>query len=332
MRYALTLEHLEDKFYREGLANFTQADFAAAGFDSTFYNNLKEISADETTHVQFLTAGLEAAGVAPVQECTYAFGISSVKQFVATASILEGVGTSAYLGAAKQIANKAYLTAAGSILTIEARHSSYLRASLSQSPFPQSFDNPLTPDEVHTMAHGFIVSCPANNPTFPIRAFPGLTVTTTGTITTGQTINVQTDKYVLAAADSKAHLYAAFITAGGPVWAKMTPQKHDGMNFGITIPAGIYGQSYLLFNNCNDTVNDNTVVAGPTLMEVRGKLVTSDKKCTNSRVDYQVNRRRWLRRQYPCKQQLYNKEKIMKERRRLIEAMECQEFAANSVN
>jgi hypothetical protein len=58
LNYALTLEHLEDKFYRDGLSNFTQAQFAAAGFDATFYQNLKEISYDETTHVSFLTTAL----------------------------------------------------------------------------------------------------------------------------------------------------------------------------------------------------------------------------------------------------------------------------------
>ena len=207
LRYALTLEHLEDKFYREGLANFTKADFKAAGYDKTFYKNIQAISAHETAHVQFLTAGLKAAGVKPVVECTYAFGITSVDAFVATASVLEGVGTSAYLGAAKQITNKGYLTAAGSILTIEARHSAYLRANLKQSPFPQSQDDPLTPDQVHTMAHGFIVSCPKGNPTFPVKAFPGLTVTTTGTVKAGDKIAVQTNKYALSAADKKAKLH-----------------------------------------------------------------------------------------------------------------------------
>jgi len=59
LNYALTLEHLEDKFYREGLANFTEAQFSAAGFGARFYQNLKEISYDETTHVAFLTSALE---------------------------------------------------------------------------------------------------------------------------------------------------------------------------------------------------------------------------------------------------------------------------------
>ncbi|KAK5115411.1 hypothetical protein LTR85_009871 [Meristemomyces frigidus] len=267
LRYALTLEHIEAKFYTEGLANFTEGVFASAGFDSTFYQNLQAISAHETAHVQYLTAVLQSLGEAPTEECTYAFGITTAAQFVATANIIEGIGTSAYLGAAKQITNKNILTAAGSILTIEARHNAYLRASLSQSPFPQSQDDPLTPDEVHTMAHGFIVSSPTGNPTFPIKAFPGLSVTTTGTITSGQVIGLKTDDFVLAPQDAKAHLYAAFMTAAGADWALLTPSG-DGMNFQVTVPRGINGQSYLLLTNCNTTVTDATVIAGPTAVEI----------------------------------------------------------------
>ena len=73
LTYALILEHLEDNFYRGGLANFTQAQFAAAGFDAVFYNNLVQVSKDETTHVSFLTAALTAAGATPVSQCVYDF-------------------------------------------------------------------------------------------------------------------------------------------------------------------------------------------------------------------------------------------------------------------
>src|ERR1700761_1764440 len=59
LNYALTLEHLEDKFYREGLANFTEADFTKAGYSSKFYAILQEVSSDETTHVTFLTSALK---------------------------------------------------------------------------------------------------------------------------------------------------------------------------------------------------------------------------------------------------------------------------------
>lgn len=58
LNYALTLEHLEDTFYRQALQNFTEADFMAAGFDSFFYQRVQDLSTDEKTHVDFLTTGL----------------------------------------------------------------------------------------------------------------------------------------------------------------------------------------------------------------------------------------------------------------------------------
>jgi uncharacterized ferritin-like protein (DUF455 family) len=73
LTYALILEHLEDNFYRGALANFTQAQFAAAGFSEAFYTNLVQVAKDEAMHVSLLTAALTAAGAAPVSECTYDF-------------------------------------------------------------------------------------------------------------------------------------------------------------------------------------------------------------------------------------------------------------------
>ncbi|MCJ1410679.1 hypothetical protein MMC19_004765 [Ptychographa xylographoides] len=266
LNYALTLEHLEDKFYREGLANYTEADFAAAGFDSTFYANLKEISADEMTHVAFLTAGLTAAGAVPVAECVYDFGVSDPKSFVALASVLEGVGVSAYLGAAADIMSAAYLTDAASILTVESRHSSYIRASLAESPFPAPFDTPLDFDEVYTLAAPFIVSCPASNPTLPVKAFPSLSLGTTGTIVSGETITLSTPGYTI---QGSSPLYAAFITVTGPIFGAATPV--DG-GYTVVVPAGVNGQSYVVLTSCNEVVTDDTVVAGPAIVEITNPL------------------------------------------------------------
>ncbi|KAF2429342.1 hypothetical protein EJ08DRAFT_680087 [Tothia fuscella] len=262
----------EDKFYREGLANFSQQAFQDAVYGATFYQNLQEISRDETTHVNFLTGALQALGKPAVKECTYAFNIPNVQTFLATASILEGVGVSAYLGAAGLITSKAYLTAAGSILTSESRHNAYLRSVLRLRPYPQPFDVPITFNEVYTMAYGFFTSFPADNPTFlPVKAFPTLLATSTGPIKTGSTVTLSTSKVNgMAYKIDGTPLYAAWISAAGPIFVPAVP-KGDMLSWDVTVPAGIHGQSYVILTGCNDKLTDDTVTAGPTIVEVQGR-------------------------------------------------------------
>lgn len=263
LNYALTLEHLEDTFYRQGLANFTEADFENAGYGATFYNNLKEVSMDESTHVTFLTSALQAAGQPAVAECTYNFGALTPKTFVATASVLEGVGVSAYLGAAQYISSKAYLTAAGSILTVESRHSSYLRSRLNESPFPAPFDTPLDFNEVYTLAAAFIVSCPASNPPLPVKAFPSIATSPAGPYRRGQNIMFQPGQGFNV--NRNTQLYAAFITVTGPIF---TQAEYENGAYEVTIPLGVAGQVYAVLTTNHDMVADSNIVAGPALMEV----------------------------------------------------------------
>ncbi|KAG9233020.1 ferritin-like domain-containing protein [Amylocarpus encephaloides] len=269
LNYALTLEHLEATFYRQGLANYTQAQFVAAGFPDPFYANLQEIAYDETTHVSFLT---KALGTAATAECIYTFPSTDPKSFVALAGVLEGVGVSAYLGAAASIAMPDYLTAAGSILTVEARHSAYIRSSQAQSPFPSPFDAPLSPNSVYTLAAPFISSCPSTNPALPVKAFPTLTLATAGPIASGTEITLMTPGYDIRSGDPEGKIYAAFVTVTGGVFAQAT--KIEG-GFTVVVPKGVNGQVYVVLSGCAEgPVTDENVGAGPAILEITNPYPT----------------------------------------------------------
>ncbi|KAJ5037820.1 hypothetical protein NUH16_011421 [Penicillium rubens] len=266
LNYALTLEHLEASFYEEGLKNFTQEDFVKAGMKDPFYANLKEVASDEKEHVDFLTSALKAAGASPVARCTYNFPSADVNGFLALASVLEGVGVSAYLGAAASIMSENYLTAAGSILTTEARHSAYLRAAVGEVPFAQAFDNPLGLNEVYTVASPFIASCPSSNGALPVKAFPALTMSSMDAVMTGSEVQLVAGS---GFDTSVSGIHAAFITVTGPVW---TPLKSmGGGKFTVTIPEGISGQSYVVLTQGNKQATDDNIVAGPAIVEVGKK-------------------------------------------------------------
>ncbi|KAF2027202.1 hypothetical protein EK21DRAFT_115096 [Setomelanomma holmii] len=262
LNYALTLEHLEDTFYRDALAKYSVNDFKSAGFDEETYNRIKTVSSDEAQHVSFISGALTAAGAKPVAACTYNFGYTDVKSFLATASVLEGVGVSAYLGAAADIMSKTYLTAAGSILTVEARHSAYVRDTIGQEPFPAPFDNPLSFNEVYTLAAQFITSCPSTNPPLPVKAFPALTASSKDSpIKVGSTVTLATKGYKIQGGE----VYAAFITVTGPVF--VDAKAVDG-GYAVVVPKGIAGQSYVVLTSCNTAATDDTIVAGPAIVEV----------------------------------------------------------------
>ena len=78
----------------------------------------------------------------------------------AAARVVEVVGVNAYLGAATLLTDPVLLAAAGSILTVEARHQTVLNIlSGSGTAIPAAFDVPFTPNEVLAIASQFISGC-----------------------------------------------------------------------------------------------------------------------------------------------------------------------------
>lgn len=266
LNYALTLEHLESTFYSQGLAKYSVADFAAAGYDATAYKNLQEIAKDEATHVSFLTSALTAAGAKPVAACQYNFPYNSVGGFLSLAKTLEGVGISAYLGAAANITTPAYLTAAASILTVEARHNAYLRAQLRLSPFPGPFDTPLGFNGVYTLAAAFITSCPSTNVALPVKAYPSLSLTGPFTqVFSGRQATFSTPATGLPTSGA----YVAFISGiTGPVFV---PATISGKTVTATVPSSMLdGQIYAILTSqaSGAMIMPAQVLAGPAAIEL----------------------------------------------------------------
>lgn len=250
LQYALTLEHLEAKFYHMALKNLSAKDFANAGFAPAIRQRFGEIGGHEIQHVKFLEAAL---GADAVKACTYDFGagVTDVKSFIATAQLLEGVGVSAYLGAAALITNPDYLTAAGSILTTESRHSAWVQSSAALSdPAGAAYDVPTNFNQTYSLAAPLIKSCPSSNAPLPVAAFPTLNLSPASNLQPGQSVTV-------SGKGVKDGQYLAVLTAGGQYFSKIKNGK-------ATVPKNTStGRSYFLVTSGNSTVSDDTTIAGP---------------------------------------------------------------------
>jgi hypothetical protein len=157
LNYALTLEHLEYSFYRDGIGLFS---FGQDSRGQSIDTNFAAIRDHEGAHVETLASVIADLGGTPVEEATYDFGdaYADPMAFMMTAAALENTGVSAYDGAGQFITDPELLTAAGSIVAVEARHASYLNLLSGQIPFPAAFETPLTMDEVLEIAGPFIAS------------------------------------------------------------------------------------------------------------------------------------------------------------------------------
>ena len=110
------------------------------------------------------------------------------------------------------------------------------------------------------------MSCPSTNAPLPVKAFPSLLLGTAGPIRSGDTILLLTPGFQLWPEDSKGSIYAAFITIAGPIFA--VPTVAAGEGYKVTVPQGVNGQTYVVLTGCSEYVNDETIAAGPAIVEV----------------------------------------------------------------
>ncbi|GAA5868973.1 hypothetical protein JCM1840_000436 [Sporobolomyces johnsonii] len=263
LEFALILEHLEDAFYSQALSKFNASSFNSAGYNGV-YPILEQVAADEHQHVEFLTSALTAAGATPPQACNYTFPYTDVHSFLALSQIIEGVGVSAYLGAAGDISNSTYLTAAGSILTVEARHNAFIRYINGYTPFPTPEDTPQSASNVVTIATPFFTSCPTGSAP-SIVGHPALNLTSTNNTIGGMLKIAPANSSVT---ESQSMIYCGFasgLSAGFSTWS----------NGSCEIPTTnvSIGQTYVVLTT-GPSLSDNSTIAGPAIIDLSPQNVS----------------------------------------------------------
>ncbi|KAI8611327.1 ferritin-like domain-containing protein [Chytriomyces sp. MP71] len=177
LNFALTLEHLEDTFYKQALSKFGPSDFESIGLPGNFINSqFQTVASDEAIHVNFLQSAIQSTfGMnMAVPACTYNFdtALANVQNFITFASILERTGVQAYDGGLHLVQSNDIKTAAATIATVEGRHSSFLNLLTNSGPAPGPFETALGIRPVISIAAGLIKQCPFTLPAMP---FPALT-------------------------------------------------------------------------------------------------------------------------------------------------------------
>ena len=162
LNYAYALEQLEAAYYA--------AVIGSASFANTFSGQeqaiLRDLAAHEAIHRDFFAAAITGAGGTPIPGLTPNFesvNFANRASVLGTAQVFEDLGVSAYNGAGRFIESDVYLTLAGKIVSVEARHASVIAGLLEMNSIASDgqidangLDRARTPSEVLTAAAPFI--------------------------------------------------------------------------------------------------------------------------------------------------------------------------------
>lgn len=157
LNYAYALEQLEAAFYDAVIKT------PYSGISAVELSLLTDVRDHELAHRDFFKAALGTAAIADLE-----FDFSSIKfsdrtSVLATAKAFEDLGVSAYNGAGRLIKSADYLTIAGKIVSVEARHAALIRNLIQSGSFANSevvdangLDKARKPAEVLMIAKTYI--------------------------------------------------------------------------------------------------------------------------------------------------------------------------------
>lgn len=137
LNYAYALEQLEAAFYVRVISSLY------SGVTATEQAFLTDIRDHEVAHRNFFKAAISAAGATPLRDLEVDFStidFGNKASVLGTAKAFEDLGVTAYNGAGKLLQSAAYLTIAGKIVSVEARHAATIADLISNGTFADTTD------------------------------------------------------------------------------------------------------------------------------------------------------------------------------------------------
>ena len=157
LNYAYALEQLEAAFYSKVITS------PYAGMPALEMALLTDIRDHELAHREFFKNALGSNAIQALTPDFSKIDFTSRTAVLGAAKAFEDLGVSAYNGAGKLITNPAYLTIAGKIVSVEARHAAYIRDIISNGSFASDtdangMDKSMDPAAVLTTANTYLVT------------------------------------------------------------------------------------------------------------------------------------------------------------------------------
>ena len=168
LNYAYALEQLEAAFYTAVIAT------PYTGISDNERSLLTDIRDHEIAHREFFKTAIGRNDAIEDLEVDFTtINFTSRDSVLATAKAFEDLGVSAYNGAGRLIKNADYLTLAGKIVSVEARHAALIRDLISNGSFADmtvidamGLDKSRSPSEVLAIA-GAYIKTPINTQDLP---------------------------------------------------------------------------------------------------------------------------------------------------------------------
>lgn len=157
LNYAYALEQLEAAFYAKVISSPYSGGAAAE------MALLADIRDHEIAHREFFKNALGSNAIQSLTPDFSKIDFTSRTSVLGAAKAFEDLGVAAYNGAGKLITAGAYLTIAGKIVSVEARHAAYIRDLISNGSFAadvdaNGLDKSMDPAAVLTAANMYLTT------------------------------------------------------------------------------------------------------------------------------------------------------------------------------